>query len=378
MKRILLVNYGYYPAQKYGGPVNSVHNFCELMSQKYECYILTCDHEMNSKERLKGIEEGWNNTQHSKIMYVPDEKITYTYIKSIISEVKPDVVYLQSIFEAIFVIPFIRALLNRLSTFSLIIAPRGDLCKGAMRKKYKKIPYLLFIRSLTNNAKKLYFHSTAKDETLAIEKYFGRKKVIFEIENIPSIIDNHDEPYSIDKILKIVFISRIAPKKNLIQAIRIINKCENVIFDIYGPIEDQVYWDECQREMKKGNANQFNYCGMLEHEKVYDAFRKHDLFLFPTLSENYGHVIVEAMQCGCPVLISDQTPWNEVNTFDVGGAFSLENEQAFVDYIKRLQKLNSVEMNRLRKNTISFINNHLKFDELESKYAEMIESVTKF
>jgi hypothetical protein len=39
---------------------------------------------------------------------------------------------------------------------------------------------------------------------------------------------------------------------------------------------------------------------------------EYDLFLFPTLGENYGHVISEALASGCPVVISDQTPWRNL------------------------------------------------------------------
>ena len=34
-----------------------------------------------------------------------------------------------------------------------------------------------------------------------------------------------------------------------------------------------------------------------------------DVFLLPTGGENFGHAIFEALSCGVPVLISDQTPW---------------------------------------------------------------------
>ena len=36
---------------------------------------------------------------------------------------------------------------------------------------------------------------------------------------------------------------------------------------------------------------------------------KHHVFLFPTLGENFGQVILEAMTAGCAILISDATPW---------------------------------------------------------------------
>jgi glycosyltransferase involved in cell wall biosynthesis len=34
--------------------------------------------------------------------------------------------------------------------------------------------------------------------------------------------------------------------------------------------------------------------------------------VFPTLGENFGHVIAESLSASCPVICSDQTPWNDV------------------------------------------------------------------
>ena len=37
-------------------------------------------------------------------------------------------------------------------------------------------------------------------------------------------------------------------------------------------------------------------------------FQEYDLLFLPTKGENFGHVILESMSAGTPVLISDTTP----------------------------------------------------------------------
>jgi glycosyltransferase involved in cell wall biosynthesis len=65
------------------------------------------------------------------------------------------------------------------------------------------------------------------------------------------------------------------------------------------------------------------YNGTLEPAEVRTTFASHDLFLFPTLGENFGHVIAESLSASCPVLCSDQTPWTEV--LESGGGIVLRS-----------------------------------------------------
>jgi glycosyltransferase involved in cell wall biosynthesis len=108
------------------------------------------------------------------------------------------------------------------------------------------------------------------------------------------------------------------------------NVLGDVSYDIYGPVEDEEYWSECKRIISTLTPNvRVKYMGMVEHERVREVFADHDLFLFPTLGENYGHVICEALSAGCPVLISDQTPWRDLQEQGVGWDIPLEETERF-------------------------------------------------
>ncbi len=51
----------------------------------------------------------------------------------------------------------------------------------------------------------------------------------------------------------------------------------------------------------------------------------HHFFLLPTWGREFGHVIVEALAAGCPVIISDLTPWRHLEETGVGWALPLES-----------------------------------------------------
>jgi len=108
--------------------------------------------------------------------------------------------------------------------------------------------------------------------------------------------------------------------KNLLEALRIVALVRvPVQFDIFGPREDRAYWQTCERAMANLPPHvQARWMGRVAHEDVPAILSRYDLFLLPTLGENFGHAIVEALAAGCPVMISDRTPWRELSEHDAG------------------------------------------------------------
>ena len=133
--------------------------------------------------------------------------------------------------------------------------------------------------------------------------------------------------------LKIIFLSRIHPKKNL----DFLLQCLQSFFhpaelSIYGPIDDETFWAACQLQIKSlPRKISVSYHGAIEHRQVAVAMQQHHLFFFPTRGENFGHVIHEAVQAGCVLLLSDQTPWQGLSENQVGWAVPLSNKQGFLD-----------------------------------------------
>ncbi|HGK1911838.1 TPA: glycosyltransferase, partial [Streptococcus pneumoniae] len=96
-------------------------------------------------------------------------------------------------------------------------------------------------------------------------------------------------------------------------------------------------------------------------------------FLFPTKSENYGHVISESLTNGCPVIISDRTPWNDIENGKEGYVCSLENIEEFRKAIKSLYKLSSKEYQEIQKNIKKFIDSRVDFSILKEDISSKLE-----
>ena len=60
-----------------------------------------------------------------------------------------------------------------------------------------------------------------------------------------------------------------------------------------------------------GTNIRVEFKGPIPYTQVFGTLQQYHLFVLPTLGENYGHVIYEALSAGEPVPISDQTPWRK-------------------------------------------------------------------
>jgi hypothetical protein len=92
------------------------------------------------------------------------------------------------------------------------------------------------------------------------------------------------------------------------------NLTSNIALTIAGPTEDKNYWEECLTLIKTFSPNiQVNYVGEITPTQVMPLIKEHHLYCLPTQGENFGHSIFESFMIGCPVLISNKTPWLNLN-----------------------------------------------------------------
>ncbi len=74
-----------------------------------------------------------------------------------------------------------------------------------------------------------------------------------------------------------------------------------------------------------------------------ETLAAHDLFLLPTLGENFGHVFLEAFLAGLPVITSDRTPWRELTAKRVGFDLPLEQPDAFQAAIQQFVDMDDAQ-----------------------------------
>jgi glycosyltransferase involved in cell wall biosynthesis len=231
-----------------------------------------------------------------------------------------------------------------------IVAPRGEFSEGALQIKYLKKALFITVSRLLELYSKVLWQASSKYEAADIKRIFGeRVRRIFIAPDIFSSMPIHQDLVVSDmnetRPIQLIFISRISPKKNLDFVFKLLEKLSiKIELDIYGEIDDAKYWERCKRIKKDLPENiVVRYHGPIEHSKIFDVFAKHDIFILPTHGENYGHVIIEALSVGVPVLISDQTPWQDVEFKEVGWIRSLMDINGFISVIEQFQKMSLEE-----------------------------------
>jgi len=176
--------------------------------------------------------------------------------------------------------------------------------------------------------------------------------------------------------LRIAFISRISPKKNLDGLLAILHTVRApVTLDIFGPVEDEAYWRQCEQRIAALPDNiQVKAHGPIAPDQVSPTFARHDLFAFPTHGENFGHVIFEALRAGTPVVVSDQTPWLP----DASGALNaipLGDEAGWRRAIEHAAARTNQDQARLRAATFDYAARYAETDGSLAANLDMFRAV---
>jgi glycosyltransferase involved in cell wall biosynthesis len=334
----------YLPGFRSGGPVRTITNFVEQLGDEFDIRIVTRDRDaLDSSPYANVVVDGWNTVGNAQVFYASSQTLTLRGVARLLNDTSHDILYLNSFFDRAFTgLPLLARRLGLASKIPCVIAPRGEFSQGAIAlKAWKKRPYL-WAAKLLGLYDRLTWQASSEIEAKDIHREFDLAKasVVVAPDLSPKQSAGLREQAastagSRNGQLRVVFLSRISPKKNLnfaLQALALVRY--QVLFTIYGPIEDPNYWQICQDLIKElpGNIS-VSYEGELHPDEVIFRLEENDLFFLPTRGENYGHVIYEALAAGLPVLISDQTPWKNLTERGVGWELSLDTLETFAQQV---------------------------------------------
>lgn len=355
--RITVFTRGYPPAHLRGGPTRSVFALVEALAADFKFSVITSAFDNPAAGPMRSVKPSqWSTFGHGMVWYEGRYRISAWRTATLLKETKPQLVYLNSFFHYRFaILPlFITRMTSRKTP--IVLAPRGEFSAGALALKWhKKRAFITAFRMLGMH-KVVTWHASTSQEKADIESVFGagaRSHVAIDLRTGLSIGEGqyHDQlPDADPPYCSLVFFSRIVPMKNVATAIRAMPLVKGKArLSIAGPIEDARYWAECLDLIDNiGDPGMIGYVGAIPADGAIRFLNRFDLFVFPTLGENFGHVVLESLAAGTPVIVGNDTPWHKIETVGAGWICDPASPEAVAELIDRFLALDGDTRMRMR------------------------------
>lgn len=309
----------YIPAWQYGGPVLSVSRLCEgLVNQDVDVRVITTTAGLSDfPDGQYGIPQIVNGVE---VFYYPVDRQDGPILSRSLVDSLPrhiawaELVHLSSIWQPLG-LPVQKA--ANAANVPVIQTLRGALGPYSWQSKWwKKIPYfLLHERAYLQSAAAI--HCTSSQEASEIE-WLRLNSKSWLLPNPVDISKLHYHPevghqwrkaagIPVDCPLLLVA-GRLHHKKGLDLLPKVLNSLQNLPWHIVfiGKDADGTLLMIQSQFQKYGLSNRCHWIDSVSSDKLLHAYNAADILLLPSRHENFGNVVIEALACGCGVLISDR------------------------------------------------------------------------
>lgn len=378
-EKILLFIDWFTPAYKAGGPIRSCANFAQAMAGEYQLYIITSNTDLEG-EKLDVEANKWIEFAPAiQVQYVSKDRQRRGYFEQLIAAISPNYIYLNSMFSASFTLmPLLLGAMKRTDA-QYILAPRGMLHEGAMQYKALKKKALLTLLRNWPGRHQIRYQATDAQEVQDIARHLKVKATrIHQVSNLPQAALGELVKYPKEKgKLRLVFISRVAPKKNLLFVLTCLAQLPTDIqvdLSVYGGIEEG-YWTACATMIDKLPPSvTVTYKGAIPNSEVGTVLQAHHFFILSTFGENFGHAIFESFAAGRPVLISDQTPWRVLSAQQIGWDIPLSDERGWMSALKAAAAMDQDTYDTWCKAAWEYAHDYIHNSSLKQKYLELFST----
>lgn len=360
--RILILTGYYLPGYKAGGPVRTLGNLAGHLGGEFDLRVLTRDRDSLDAASYQGVTPNtWTRVGQAQVFYLTPGPGVLGRISRIIRSAPHDLLYLNSLFDPLFTVwPLLLRRLGRDGGAPALIAPRGECAPPALDlNRWKKAPYRRLAR-LAGLYRDLTWQASSPREAAAISRVMNPPpERILVAPNLatPGAADAPAPPWPRrNGPLRVLYLARITPMKNLVFALGVLARVRVPLeVTIHGPVDDPAYWRHCQGLLGQMPPQvRVHYAGPMPHDQVAATLARHDLFFLPSRGESFGHVILEALIAGTPVLIADTTPWRGLAHHGVGWDLPLGSEAAWISCIHAAAAQGEADYARWRARVLAF------------------------
>lgn len=326
--RVLHVIPGFFPAVRYGGPIESVLRLCQALHQRVDVEVATTDADgrghldvpIGRETLVEGVRVRyfgrWLPTGYA---FAPG---MYQYLRH---ETKRfDLVHVTAAFSFPSTVGCVAA---RRASVPYIVSPRGS-CQGwAMgQKRWKKLPYWHLVEH-NNLAAAAALHATSDQEGAALRDLVPNAELI----TVPNGVIIPERPPGIERSPnRILFLGRLHPVKGLdrlMRALGMLGEGVGAVETILAGPDDVGEWKRLEVILSGMRPRpSVRYLGPVHGSAKSELLASATFLVLPSHTENFGQVVVEALAHATPVIVSRGAPWQVVE--ERGAGLWVENDPA--------------------------------------------------
>ena len=323
--KIMVFTDWFFPGSQAGGPIQSLISFMKNSSDSF--YVITRNTDLNCTIPYSNIQsDSWQASFQANIQvyYLNENSLTEDFILKIYDEINPERIYLNSMWSPKFTLLPLKVCRKNGLSARVFLAPRGMLKPAAFKQKGFKKKLFLLLTQINKLYSNITWHATSEIEKQEILQKFPNAKIRIA-QNISNAKISVRKKESTSPF-RILTVGRISPEKGYYEALEAIRKWRPnklVNWDIVGLEENQELLNSIKQFAKESSSIQIQLHGHKNPDELKSFYENAQLFFLPSRGENYGHAIAEAISNGIPIVISDQTPWKNLEENFAGKSSSL-------------------------------------------------------
>lgn len=181
---------------------------------------------------------------------------------------------------------------------------------------------------------------------------------------IPNAIDSQliKNSFEInDELKNVIYVGHVKREKGILEILEVASKVNDIIFHLVGPVSDEI--NEINLPL-----NVICY-GRVEHTDAINMMSTADVFLFPSYTEGFSMVMLEAMAVGLPIIASNVGANRDMIEEKGGIIISPKNPGEIICAIEEMRSQNV--RSEMSKWNLKKVSNSYKID----KIAKLLQEV---